>query len=47
MGVVYRSEAQSITIVVRHGNIQANMVLEKQLRILHFDPQATGSELRH
>lgn len=24
-----------------------NMVLEKELRVLHFDPQTTGSELRH
>jgi hypothetical protein len=27
-----------------HGNIQADMVLEKTLRILHLDLQATGRE---
>ena len=45
--MAYSSEIQSITIMVEHGNMQAHMVLEKELRVLHLDPQATGSGLRH
>jgi hypothetical protein len=26
----------------KHGSLQADMVLEKELRVLHLDPQATG-----
>ena len=33
--------------MVGHGSMQADMVLEKELRVLYLDPQATGSELRH
>ena len=29
----------------KHGGRQAGMVLEKELRVLHLDPQAAGSEL--
>ena len=29
-----------------HGGMQADTVLEKELRVLHLDMQATGSELR-
>ena len=29
-------------ICYRHGNMQANMVLEKELKVLHVDLQATG-----
>ena len=29
----------------KHGSMQADMVLPKELRVLHHDPQATGSEL--
>ena len=29
----------------KHGNMQADMVLKKELRVVQFDPQATGSEL--
>ena len=32
-------------VMVGHGGVQANMVLEKGLRILHLDILATGSEL--
>ena len=28
-----------------HGGMQADMVLEKELRVLYLDLQATGSEL--
>lgn len=27
------------------GSVQADMVLEKELRVLHLDPLATGTEL--
>ena len=33
-----------------HGGVQADMVLEKELRVKkepHLDPQATGSKLSH
>ena len=36
----------SFIITVGHGGVQADMVLKKELRILHLDPQATGSELK-
>lgn len=29
----------------KHGSVQAAMVLEKELRGLHLDPQAAGSDL--
>jgi hypothetical protein len=29
----------------KHGGIQADMVLEKDLRVLHLDPQAVGNDL--
>ena len=32
---------------VGHGDVQADMVLEKQLEVLHLDSQATGSGLRY
>jgi hypothetical protein len=28
----------------KHGTVQADMVLEKELRVLHFEPQATGRQ---
>jgi hypothetical protein len=31
----------------KHGDIQADMVLEKQLGVLHVDPQAAEGELCH
>ena len=42
----YSSEAQSIIIMVGHGGMLADILLERELRILHFE-QATGSGLRH
>ena len=31
--------------MVGHGDMQVDMVLEKELSVLHLDPQVTGSEL--
>jgi hypothetical protein len=28
----------------KHGSMQAKVVLEKELRVLHLDPQAAGGE---
>lgn len=39
------SEVQPIIVMVGHGSIQADKVLE--LRVLHLDRQATGSKLRY
>ena len=36
IGVTYSSEVESIVIIAEH----AGMVLEKELRALHLDPQA-------
>ena len=47
IGVAYSSEVWSTIIMVGHGGMQADMVLEKELRILYLDPKVTGSELRH
>lgn len=33
--------------MVGHGGVHADMVLEKELKVLYFDPQAAGSELKH
>ena len=35
-GVAYSSEAQHIPIMVGHSSMQADMVLERQLRVLHL-----------
>ena len=45
--VAHHSEVRFIIIVVGHGSVQADMVLEKELRVIYLDTQATGSELRH
>ena len=45
--MAYSSEIQFIIIMVEHGNTQADMVLEKKLRVLHLEMQATGSDLGH
>ena len=29
----------------KHGSVQADMVLEKELRVLYLDPQRAGKEL--
>ena len=34
--VVYSSKGHSIVVLVGHGGVQANMVVEKKLRILHL-----------
>ena len=31
----------------KQGSMQADRVLDKELRVLHLDSQATGSGLRH
>ena len=36
LGLAYNSEGQSIIILVGHDSVQAEMVLEKKLRILHL-----------
>ena len=41
------SEVQSVIIMAGHGSMQADMVLEKELRVLRFDPQGAGSDLCH
>lgn len=40
------SKVHSIIIVTGAQQLQADTVLEKELRVLHLDPKATGSELR-
>lgn len=34
-----------IFFMARHGLVQADMVLEKEVKVLHLDPQAAVSEL--
>ena len=47
LGLAYSSEVESIVIIGgKHGNMQADMVLEKELRVLHLDQQATGRRQR-
>ena len=31
----------------KHEGMQADMVLEKELRVLHLDPQGSGKELKY
>ena len=40
MGWLTVSEVQSTLIMVGHGGIQADMVLEKELRVLQFPSYA-------
>lgn len=35
---------RSIIVMVGHGNVQVDMVLEKELRVLHPDRQASGKK---
>lgn len=42
--VAYSSEVQSIVLVGR-GSMQADMVLQKERRILYLDPKARGDGL--
>jgi hypothetical protein len=41
LGLAYGSEVQSIVINhgEKHGSLQTDMVLEKELRLLHLDRQ--------
>ena len=41
--LTYSSEVQSIIIMAEHGDVQADMVLEKEF--LHADMQTAGSRL--
>ena len=44
MGLPYKSEVVSLVIRGRkHGGMLADMVLERQLRVLHLEPEAAGS----
>ena len=45
IGQAFSSEVWSIIIMTRYEGVQANMMLEKELRALHLDPQATRSKL--
>lgn len=47
IGQAFSSELWSIIVIAGHESVQANMKLEKELRALHLDPQATGSKMRH
>ena len=38
--VAYSSEVQFIIIMVEHDSVQADMMLERELRVLHLDFQA-------
>ena len=42
--LTYSSEIQSIIIIVEHGSMLADMVLEKLLRVLHFAGNRKWSE---
>lgn len=44
IGVAYSSEVPSIVMVGR-GSVRADMVLQKELRILYLDPKARGDGL--
>ena len=41
----YSGLTYSFRDLVHYHSVQADMVLEKELRILHLDSQVTGSEL--
>ena len=45
LGLLMVSEVQSIIMTEGHGSVQADVVLEKELRVLHLYWQATGSKL--
>ena len=45
MGLAYSKGALSIMITVGPGSTQADMVLEKELRVLHLDPKAMEEKL--
>ena len=37
----------SLASLVGHGGVQADVVLEKELRVLYLELKVTGSGLRH
>lgn len=41
IGMTYSSEFQSFIIVVGHGGLPTDVVLEKDLRIVYLDPKTT------
>ena len=43
--MAYNSEIWSIIIMVGHGSIQVERMLEKEMKKLHLDLQATGNDL--
>ena len=45
--VAYSFRGLVHSYLVLHDGVQADMVMENELRVLHLDPQATGSELYH
>ena len=45
MGLAYSCRGSVHYHAEKHGSMQADMVLEKELRVLHPDLQAAGSEL--
>ena len=45
LGFYCCEEVQSIIMAGKQGSIQADMMLEKELRVLHVDPQAARTGL--
>ena len=45
IGKAYVFRGSVIIIMVQQGGVQADMVMEKELRVIHLDPQKTASEL--
>ena len=41
----FRDSVIIIIIMAEDCSVQAEMMLEKELKVLHLEPQATGSEL--
>ena len=46
-GLLRVSEVYSIIIMAGHSSVQADMVLQKDLRVLHLDPQRAGDCVPH
>ena len=47
LGWLTVSEVESIIVMVGYDGTQADLGLEKELRVLHLDLLKTGSELSH
>ena len=43
-GASLQFRVQSIIIMVGHGSMQADVMLKKEMRLLHFDPQSTEGD---